>query len=202
MSATQAHLFYALAWLAFGVVHSGLAASTLKNRFTGAPRAAWRVVYNVVAAVLLGAVWLVGGYVFAGARDYALEPWAAAVLFGTNLAGWVLFVFALRGYDLGRLAGTRQLRNHWRAIIEAEDEPLRLDGLNRFVRHPLYAAAFLILWSRIGGPFDLATAVWGSLYIVIGTIFEERRLGRLYGADYAVYRQRVPAFVPWKGRAL
>jgi len=84
---------------------------------------------------------------------------------------------------------------------EAEDEPLRLDGLHRFVRHPLYAAGLLILWGRIGGPFELATAVWGTLYIVIGTAMEERRLARLYGADYTAYRQRVPAYVPWKGRA-
>jgi protein-S-isoprenylcysteine O-methyltransferase Ste14 len=201
LSLVQAHLLYALAWLAFGVVHSGLAASTLKDLFTGAPRAAWRLAYNVVAAAQLGAVWLVGGYVFADAPAYTLEPWAAAVLGAANVAGWVLFVFALRGYDLGRLAGTRQLRNHRRGIVEAEDEPLRRAGLNGFVRHPLYAAALLILWGRIGDPFDLATAIWGSLYILIGTFFEERRLARLYGADYVAYRRRVPAFVPWKGRA-
>ena len=207
MSAAQAHLFYALAWLGFGVVHSGLAGARLKDHFTGAPRAAWRLAYNVVAAAQLGAVWLVGGVVFAGAQayapePYAPEPWAAAVLSALYVGGWVLMVFALRGYDLGRLAGTRQLRDHWRGDGLTEDEPLRRDGLHRFVRHPIYAAGFLILWGRIGGPFELATAVWGTLYIVIGTALEERRLARLYGADYTAYRQRVPAYVPWKGRAL
>ena len=42
----------------------------------------------------------------------------------------------------------------------------------------------------------------GSLYLVVGAAFEERGLLRLYGADYADYRRRVPAFIPWKGRAL
>jgi protein-S-isoprenylcysteine O-methyltransferase Ste14 len=198
---SAAHLLYALAWLGFGVVHSGLASSRLKERFTGAPRAAWRLAYNVLAVVQLGAVWLVGGYAFAAAQAYAMEPWAATVLAALHAAGWVLMVFGLLGYDLGRLAGTRQLRNHWRGIDEAEDEPLRRDGLHRFVRHPLYAAGFLILWGRVDDPFALATAVWGSLYLVIGTAFEERRLDRLYGAEYAAYRRRVPAFIPWKGRA-
>jgi len=60
--------------------------------------------------------------------------------------------------------------------------------LHRFVRHPLYSAAFLILW--------------GSVYLVVGSHFEERFLERLYGDAYADYRRRVPAFVPWKGRAI
>jgi len=202
VSAVQAHLFYAFAWLGFGVVYSGLAGARLKDRFTGAPHAAWRLAYNVVVAAQLGAVWLVGGVVFAGAQAYAPEPWAAAVLSALYVAGWVLMIFALPGYDLGRLAGTRQLRDHWRGASVTKYEPLRRDGLHRFVRHPLYAAGFLIVWGRIGGPFELATAVWGTLYIVIGTALEERRLLNLCGADYTVYRQRAPAYVPWKGRAL
>ena len=51
-----------------------------------------------------------------------------------------------------------------------------------------------------GQALGLATAVWGSAYLVIGTAFEERKLRRLYGQAYEDYRARVPAFVPWKGR--
>ena len=85
--------------------------------------------------------------------------------------------------NLGRLTGTRQLRGHWRGagLTGGEDEPLRLDGLHWFARHPLYAASLVVLWSRIGGPFELATAVLGTLYIVIGTALEQRRLMHLYG---------------------
>jgi protein-S-isoprenylcysteine O-methyltransferase Ste14 len=87
-------------------------------------------------------------------------------------------------------------------IDESDDEPLRLDGLHRFVRHPLYTGVFLILWGRVDGDFELATAVWGSLYLLIGTWFEERRLVKLYDGSYVDYRRRVPAFIPWRGRAL
>lgn len=202
MSGTLAHFLYALAWLSFGLVHSALAGSGVKGRLTGAPRAAWRLVYNLLAAVHLGAVWWVGGLLFVGSGAFAPVPWAAGLLAVLQVAGWVVLVLGLQGYDLGRLAGTRQIRNHRRGIEEAEDEPLRRDGLHRFVRHPVYAGAFLILWGRVDDPFALATAVWGSLYIVIGTALEEHRLKRLYGAAYTAYRDRVPAFVPWKGRAI
>jgi len=65
---------YALAWLRFGVVHSGLKGAQLKDLFTGNPRAAGRLTYNVVVAAQVSAVWLMGGYVFTGAQNYAPEP--------------------------------------------------------------------------------------------------------------------------------
>jgi protein-S-isoprenylcysteine O-methyltransferase Ste14 len=109
-------------------------------------------------------------------------------------------LIGLRGYDLGRLAGTHQIRVADGGAEDPEDEPLRVDGLHRYVRHPLYTGGFLILWGRVDGDLELATAIWASLYLVIGSRFEERRLLTLYGAEYADYRRRVPAFFPWRGK--
>ena len=81
------------------------------------------------------------------------------------------------------------------------DEGLRIDGLHRYVRHPLYSGLFLMLWGHAQTEFALATAFWGSVYLVIGTLFEERRLIARYGQAYAAYRSRVPAFVPWRGKS-
>ena len=57
-------------------------------------------------------------------------------------------------------------------------------GLHRYVRHPLYSALFLCLWGLVQDPLSLATALWGSLYTLIGTYFEERKLISLYGEAY------------------
>ena len=73
--------------------------------------------------------------------------------------------------------------------------------LHRFIRHPLYSGLFLVLWGHAQTEFALATALWGSVYLVIGAGFEERRLIDRYGDAYRTYRARVPAFVPWRGRA-
>ena len=115
------------------------------------------------------------------------------VFFGV---GAVLLVVAFRGYDLPRFIGLRQIRE----TDAQEDEPLRLNGLHRYVRHPAYLASFMLLWGRVGTEAQLATAIWGSLYLIIGMQFEERRLVRLYGDAYRDYQARVPQVLPWKGR--
>jgi protein-S-isoprenylcysteine O-methyltransferase Ste14 len=155
-----------------------------------------------VAILHLALVWSVGAWVFAASGAFALPPYVGPAMTGVSVAGWLVLLVGLRGYDLGRLAGTRQIRNRRAGIDAPEDEPLRREGLHRYVRHPLYTGGFLILWGRVDGEFELATAVWGSVYLLIGTWFEERRLKRLYGPAYADYRRRVPAFIPWKGRAI
>jgi protein-S-isoprenylcysteine O-methyltransferase Ste14 len=75
-------------------------------------------------------------------------------------------------------------------------EPLVTEGVHARIRHPLYAGAHLLLWGLVGDPLSLATATWGSIYLVIGTWCEERRLQGLYGAAYEDYRRRVPSLVP------
>lgn len=195
-----AQLLYALAWASFGLGHSLLAAPRVKARLRAYVGPSYRLLYNLVAVLHLALVYSVGRVLFAGGAPYALPPWAAAALWAVQGTGWLVLVAGLAGYDLGRLAGTRQLANHRRGVREPEDEPLRRGGLNRLVRHPLYAGGFLILWGRVDGAFALATAVWGSLYLLVGARLEERKLLALYGEDYAEYRRRVPAFIPWKGR--
>jgi protein-S-isoprenylcysteine O-methyltransferase Ste14 len=196
------HLVYALAWASFGLVHSLLARPSAKARLRPLLGPWYRLAYNGLATVHVAVVWAVGWSALAGAGALGLPPWTRGLLMAVEIAGWLLMAVALTGYDLGRLGGLAQIRHHRRGIALPEDEPLRTDGLHRFVRHPVYTAGFLILWGRIGDEFDLATAVWGSLYLAIGAVFEERWLLVHYGAAYAAYRRRVPAFVPWKGRAV
>jgi methanethiol S-methyltransferase len=185
------HLAYALAWAAFGLSHSALPAPRLA-RF-----GRWqRIVYNLIAVTMFALVAAVGAAALGDEPAFALPAWAIGVLGAVHIAGWLVLLGSARYYDLGRLAGTAQLRG------ATADEGLRVDGPHAFVRHPLYAGGYLILWGAALSPLGLATAVWGSLYLAIGTACEERRLLRLYGSAYDGYRARVPALVPWRGRAL
>ena len=59
---------------------------------------------------------------------------------------------------------------------------------------------YLFLWGAVQNEFDLATAIWGSVYLAAGTHFEEQRLLARYGADYEAFCKKVPALVPWRGR--
>ncbi len=196
MSPWQAQILYALAWLSFGAGQSLLATAGAHRRMTDWFGRAYRLVYNGVAAVHLLAVLAVGHGLVGPEAGFALPAWAEAALAALALIGGVLFLVSLRYYDTGLLTGLRQWREGPRGD---ESEPLTLTGPHRLVRHPLYATGFLILWGRAVDPLGLATAVWVSLYLVIGAAFEERKLLRRHGAAYAAYRRRVPAFVPWRG---
>lgn len=194
------HFLYALLWVSFAAGHSVLAGATLKR----ACGAAYRLVYNAIALLHLAMVLVAGRLWLAdGAAVFARPDWLVALQWALVAAGLAGLAVALRGYDLGLLAGTAQLRaaRHGETLDDA-DEPLRIGGLHRYVRHPLYAATFPVLWGLADGEFSLATAVWASAYFWLGSLFEERRLVARYGAAYRHYRARVPAFVPWKGRAV
>lgn len=186
-----AHLLYALAWLSFGLGHSVLATEAARRRLAFLGR--WyRLAYNLFAVFHFAAVAVIGAALI-GHRPLPLPDWARAALGAMHLAGWAVMLMSLRRYDLGLFGGLAQIRGR------AEDERLRL---HPWVRHPLYAGAYLVLWGAAQTTLGLATAVWGSLYLLVGTWFEERKLLARYGQAYADYRRRVPAVVPWKGRAI
>jgi protein-S-isoprenylcysteine O-methyltransferase Ste14 len=188
------HIAYALAWAFFALGHSGLANAAVKRRLAPLLGRGQRLAYNSVAIAQFGLIAWVGVATLGGHPAFALPGWVVAAMTAIHVAGWVILIGAARSYDLGRLAGTAQ----WRGA--SEDEGLRFDGPHAWVRHPLYAGGYLILWGAAIGPLGLATALWGSLYLALGTWFEERKLLARYGEAYACYHRRVPALLPWKGR--
>ncbi len=202
MSDPSAHLWYGAAWLAFGALHSLLAALPVKRRLAPWFGAWYRLAYNLFAAVSFAGVWLLGRALLGGQPAFGWTAGGEWALLAVQGLGVAILAGGLRGYDLGRFGGLRQIRNHHAGRSEPEDETLRLDGLHRYVRHPLYLGALLFLWGGATDPLGLATAAWATLYLGIGTVFEERKLLQIYGSAYAEYRVRVPALVPWRGRAL
>ena len=188
-------LAYAGLWLLFGFLHSVLASDRAKQALAFLGRG-YRLAYNGFAVLHAGATVWIGERIF-GADAVTVVPeaarWAGYALMAVGL---IVLALAMRLYDGGRFLGLTQVRRP----DAAEDEPLRVSGLHRYVRHPLYSGAILLLWGRVGTEAELATAVWATAYFIIGAWFEERRLIVRYGNAYRRYRAAVPGFVPWKGR--
>lgn len=195
-----AHLIYALGWLSFGLVHSVLT-TTVKQRLAPVFGAGYRLAYNLFAVLHIGAVWVFGKTML-NAQPFALETGIEPALTGMRWLGIAVLLLALREYDLGRFSGLSQLRARRQNQPDPGDEGLITQGLHQFVRHPLYLGAHLILWGGAVTGFGLATAVWGSLYLLIGARHEESALLALYGEAYGDYKRRVPGIIPWKGKAL
>lgn len=97
------------------------------------------------------------------------------------------------------LVGARQLGVFWlaglRQVLEPPDQrPPTLDrsGLYAVVRHPIYLAWLLFVWSApvmTGTCFTFALI--SSAYLVVAVPFEERELRRQFGEAYASYARHV-----------
>jgi protein-S-isoprenylcysteine O-methyltransferase Ste14 len=190
------HILYGLAWASFGLVHSALArpaARAALERYLGC----WsRLAYNLLATVHLAAVLGLGGWLLGGAGPFDMPLALRLTLILPIALGIVLIVAALSRHDGGSFLGWRQVLDHYRGRPTVASDQLTTGGLYRWVRHPMYLGTLLVFWGLAQSPFGLATAVWGSLYLLIGAHFEERDLLRQHGDRYRDYQKRVPMLIP------
>jgi protein-S-isoprenylcysteine O-methyltransferase Ste14 len=93
--------------------------------------------------------------------------------------------------DPWHFLGLRQLGDY------NQEPDLQIGGLYRWVRHPLYTAGLAFIWlAPVMTTSLLALNFSLSIYIYIGSIFEERKLLRLYGQPYVEYQRSVPRLIP------
>lgn len=116
------------------------------------------------------------------------DAWRAVPLVAQALAG-VATLMAARQLGFLYLAGITQVLERGRpAAIPTLDD----SGLYRIVRHPIYLAWTVLVWSTptMTGT-RLAFAVLSCLYLFVAVPFEERDLHRVFGPAYAAYCRRV-----------
>lgn len=79
---------------------------------------------------------------------------------------------------------------------------LRIRGPYRWVRHPLYFFVLVLLWACPTCTADrlVLNVVW-TIWIVIGSLLEERDLAAEFGAAYRAYQVNVPMLIPRPPRA-
>lgn len=192
--------------MAFGVVHSLLAsheAKRIAQRLLGrnVATATYRLIYNVLAfATILPALYLV--FRLPDQELYRFPaPWDAIAL-GLQVLAALGLAYSVYQMDAWFFLGVRQLGEppqlgvHY-SIDSTSTPQLVTNGLHRFVRHPLYTTSLILLY--LASPMSLnwlAFAVSCTVYFFAGSIFEERKLVREFGASYRQYQQRVPRLLP------
>ena len=184
-------IFFIALW---GIVHSLLASLGFKDflrRSLGSGfMKFYRLFYNIFAVLSFAPIL----YLMISLPDrtlYAMpSPWSYLMWAGQAISALLLFVAVLQT-DVLSFVGLRQL------VAEAEKSDLITGGLYRFVRHPLYTFSLLILWLSPAMTVNTFVAyVALTIYLIIGAMFEERKLLREFGQQYAEYKAITPMLIP------
>jgi protein-S-isoprenylcysteine O-methyltransferase Ste14 len=193
------YLLLGLAWTAYCTLHSAMISVTatgfLKSRLGDSFRF-YRLFFNSIAILtLIPVLWYSHSL-----RQAAIFRWEGVWLVPQYLllaCGILLVVAGARRYSLGQFIGISQL---WGAHSGglATGGSIDSSGVLGLVRHPWYTAVVLLLWAS---DLDMATLVGNgvlTVYIVVGTLLEERKLLHEFGDAYRSYQKRVSMFVPLK----
>ncbi len=119
--------------------------------------------------------------------------WGARLVFVLGLAVGIWGGLSLKGFDS---FGLKPIRDRFRGR-EPRPPVLMVEGAYRWVRHPLYLAALLMIWSYPALTVDrlMFNMLW-TVWIFIGTVLEERDLVDDFGEDYREYQRSVPMLLP------
>ena len=186
-----------LAVALYGVVHSWLASLGVKDwarrRYGELAERLYRFAYNAFAGLSLLPI-LALPALLPDRRLYSVPmPWAF-LLMGLQLLAVGALGLGLLQTGLWSFLGLQQLTS--RREIGADDQ-LVVSGLYKWVRHPLYSAGLVFLWATPIMTRNLLSLYAGlSLYLVVGAMFEERKLQAAYGETYARYREQTPMLIP------
>lgn len=158
---------------------------------------AYRLAYNVLAVILLiPLLWLM--YQNPGPLIWQWPGLTGWLMKGLTIAAILGFIWSLKSYDNGVFLGITQWRNRY--TDSTDPDSLQISTLHRFVRHPWYFFFLVILWTQDLHLAQLVVYSLISIYFVIGSRMEERKLVEHYGKTYEEYCRQVPGLIPlpWK----
>ena len=185
--------------IAFFIQHSGMVRRSFRQRLAHfLPEEYEGAVYAIVSGIVLLAVivlWQKSFPVFTVSRG--VLRWLFYIVYLLSFTGFIWGTRALKAFDpyglrpiLGRLRGRKP-----RPMLFV------VRGPYRWVRHPLYLFMILMIWSCPNLTSDrlLFDGLW-TVWIVIGSILEERDLVLEFGDAYREYQRKVPMLIPHRVR--
>lgn len=192
----------AIAWLGYFLIHSLLAALPIKQWFSQhhpGLMPMYRLGFNLIAVLLLS-VPLYLSFRGHGHMLWQFSGWQQWLANGLAASAVIGFLISLKYYDGQEFLGIRQMRAHETRV--EDQEHLQLSPFHRYVRHPWYTFALVLIWSRPMDSLSLTSAVLITAYFIVGARLEEQKLIHYYGEVYQRYRQRVPGLIPLPWRTL
>ncbi len=187
-------------WAAYCIVHSLLISPSfvdrIKERFPDGHRY-HRLAFNLFSTLTLVPIAL-----------YSLSLSTAPLFTWEGPLRWLQVAFILTGAalmiagaansDFREFIGLSQISRPDACGGISADCELNTSGILGMVRHPWYTAVMVLLWAR---DLDLAAIIVNTVltvYVIVGTHLEERKLIAAFGQTYRDYQQNVSMFLPIK----
>lgn len=157
----------------------------------------YRLAFNSLA-ILMALPLLVLLILYPGEPLWRWQGLSFYIVNGLALFALMGFFVSLKHYDLSEFWGTKQ----WREGIKTvhDQEGLHISSFHRYVRHPWYFFLLVLIWTRDVSTTQFTAYVMLTLYLIIGSWFEERKLIAYHGKVYQEYQQKVAGLIPlpWK----
>ena len=188
------HFLLIFFWILYYAIHSILATTSVKIFLQKKLKKYfryYRLSYSIFATVTLGCL-LYFQYSFDSPiliKSFLIKYFAIPFLI---LPGIIIMFISIKKYFM-LLSGVRSI------FTPVPASELKVNGIHRFVRHPLYSGTILFVWGLFFVfPFlnNLIAAALLTLYVLIGIIFEEKKLKNEFGKKYEEYISKVPMLIP------
>jgi protein-S-isoprenylcysteine O-methyltransferase Ste14 len=121
----------------------------------------------------------------------------ANTLIGISVVGWLVVVLSSFMINHFELLGLEQV---WHYLRDTEPKKMtfKLRGFYKHVRHPLMLGFLVFFWVTPNMTAShLCFAIMFTIYVLIGTRFEERDLMKDHPEEYGKYKDEVPGLIPF-----
>lgn len=187
----------------FSVSHTWMASLKVKKNLAeklGNRIAFYRLFYNLSSLLLFAFFFIVSPR--PDVIIYDLHYPYDIITFALQVLSFFGLIWSVSQTDLKEFAGISQVIRFINGKYRTEDldekQIFRKSGAFRFVRHPVYL--FSILFLGLRPSMDLFYFVMFAcivIYFYVGSIYEERKLVRIFGDEYREYQKSVPRLIPF-----
>ena len=200
MTLSLIYLFIALLWILWCALHSTLITKTVTDyvkRKLGNQYRFYRLFFNIVSLVTFAPLL----YYSISHRGPLVFHWEGSLLivkYFLLVTGIFLFVAGARHYSMSQFFGIHQIKTGQTDHTLSEYDTFDTSGILSVIRHPWYTGGIMIIWSSDIYLSTLLNNIVISVYFVLGSFLEERKLLLEFGDKYREYQKNVSMLVPYK----
>lgn len=193
------YLIVILIWAGFGFIHSLMIDFRFSNwvsRVMGRYYAYYRLIYNLLSLALFIILLKYSRSLDTELVIKFVPPWTI-LQYILLVASGLMIIWAFLSYDTLEFMGIRQITGSGARTENTSPKSITYKGLLGVVRHPMYLATIVFMWSLNSTRVDILVHLVLTIYILIGIKLEERKLIKQFGLSYIDYQRKVPALIPF-----